>query len=137
VLFTTLLITSWNVTATHCAFSAAIGPAPSTAQKDVDECPMHAATKAAPQPEKKKGCADSPCCKNLPATAPMAGVFVGKSPATFATVDYISRSCDQLDLDPWIRLTVTLATGPPGADNFVELVLQRSIPAHAPPGTAI
>ena len=140
-LITVVMITSWSVTTTHCAFAAAATAisAQTTPPANVqDECPMHAAKRAqAPQPEKKGGCHDVLCCKNLPAAKANTCAFVAKSlTSSQRTVDWPNQ---YKPLRP-IRSTVLsrfLDTGPPGIDQFTELVLQRSIPAHAPPTLVI
>src|SRR5436305_1134854 len=64
---------SWLLTSTHCVFAALADPPAvvSQPQQDVQECPMHARSKPAPQRNKtKNGCTELPCCKNLPAAKP-------------------------------------------------------------------
>src|SRR4051812_45263694 len=75
---TAILAVSWNVTTTHCALAAAATAMPRVEQPQTDECPMHAASKQAPSPAKKKNCGDVPCCKNLPAAKPSATMPWGK-----------------------------------------------------------
>jgi hypothetical protein len=136
---TLVLIASWNVATTHCAFTAAAAgsvPSTTTTQTEPDECPMHSKAKTAPQPEKKKGCADLPCCKNLPASKPVNTPFFCKKEMLPVPLDYGSTIVSQLEVNPPTQLCSTLDTGPPGGDTFVELVLQRSIPAHAPPSSS-
>ena len=133
---TLLLLASWNLATSDCAFTAATT---ATSEKmalaqETDECPMHA-SKAAPQqsPQKKKGCSELPCCKNLPATAAAAS-FACKPTISFNNWNFSDANVYipiKLVLRP--KLCPILDTGPPGHDSFTELVLQRSIPAHAPP----
>src|SRR4051812_17082531 len=136
VVLTTLLFASWNVATTHCALSAAIAPAsaPATAANtDPDECPMHAASKkAAPAPAKKKGCDDLPCCKTLPAAAAKT-VIASKAPTVGAFINYISTDSEWSDRRLFAIESVALDTGPPEPSALIKIVLQRSIPAHAPP----
>src|SRR5689334_25131062 len=83
-LVTIALLASWNITTTHCAFAAAVNPAtPAAGHPDADECPMHAAKKSPPPPQRKKGCADLPCCKTLPATIAAKALTAAKSPESF------------------------------------------------------
>ena len=130
-LVTTVLLASWNLATTHCAFSAAITPAsPQVQEKVADECPMHASKTPAPESQKKNGCPDVPCCKTLPAT--LAAKVIAKSPECVAKISYQSR-------DVCFRLQATskrvdaLDTGPPAPNKITEVIFQRSIPAHAPP----
>src|SRR5215472_11927932 len=65
-LVTVILLASWNVATTHCAFAAAAQPAPLPApvDSDADACPMHASKPATKQPQQPKnnGCGELPCC---------------------------------------------------------------------------
>jgi hypothetical protein len=131
---TLLMAVTWNVATTHCAFTAAAAPAtPQTTEPQADECPMHAASKkAAPEPTKKKGCDDSPCCKTLPAAAAKS-VFASKSAATGAWLVYPSTETGCRDCRVSRSDSRALDTGPPAPTAFIKVVLQRSTPAHAPP----
>jgi len=132
-LLTLLLVMSWLVTTSHCSLAAATSAPATSAAEEAGECPMHSSKSAQqPAPTKKNGCADLFCCKNLPAAKPLPGVFVSKPPIISVFVDR-SNHHDQLDLKFPIKQAPVLDTGPPSPDNFIELVLQRSIPAHAPP----
>jgi hypothetical protein len=133
-LITIVLLASWNITTTHCAFAAATTRATASVSPAThDECPMHSSkAPAKPAPQKKKGCADLPCCKNLPAAKPLAGISVCKPPVVLAAVHHIA-GVEQLASSHARQPALLLDTGPPAPDNFVEVVLQRSIPAHAPP----
>jgi hypothetical protein len=134
-LLTMVLLASWNVTTTHCALAAAITPASPPVKEDAaDKCPMHASKKPAPEPRKKKGCADLPCCKTLPATPAAKLVAVARSAENVARVDYIHDGPDQLELQCLRKPLPALDTGPPRPNKFTEVIFQRSIPAHAPPG---
>ena len=137
-LLTVVLVASWTVTTSHCALAAATS-AIATAKTvtgpgaPADACPMHAATPAGkPVPEKKKGCSDLPCCKNLPAAKPMVGISVCKPPFVFAAMHPVGTA-EQFAFRHARQPVLLLDTGPPAPDHFVGLVLQRSIPAHAPP----
>jgi len=132
ILMSAIIALAWNVTTTHCAFAAATASVTPASSEDANECPMHAAKKT-PKPEKKKGCADVPCCKNLPAAKPVSPVFACKLMPVLSIGDYLSSTPPQLELAPPVSHTEKLDTGPPSFDSFTELVLRRSIPAHAPP----
>ena len=136
-LLTLVLLASWMVTTSHCALAAAataIAAAQNTIEQtpDSDGCPMHAAKAAKSVPQKKKGCADLPCCKNLPAAKPVAKISVCKPPffpVTTHTIDVVNQCAFYHAMQP----VLLLDTGPPAPNSFIEFVLQRSIPAHAPP----
>ena len=136
-LLTAALLLSWTVTTSHCALAAAT-TAISTAvtaneESASDECPMHSSKSAKEHaPERKKGCTDLPCCKNLPAAKPLAGISACKPPMVLVALHCLGRS-EQLDLSRPVRLTAVFGTGPPRPGNFLDVVLRRSIPAHAPP----
>ena len=132
-LLTTILLASWNLATTHCAFAAAVTPAAPQVQEAVaDECPMHASKKPAPEPQKKNGCPDVPCCKTLPATPAAKVVAVGKSPECVRKINY--RLTDVFVRQQAISKRVdALDTGPPAPNKFTEVIFQRSIPAHGPP----
>ena len=119
-----LSITAWMVLSNHCALGVVALPV--DAGVEASECPMHSA------PAKKKPAANTPCCKDLRATAvhalknigARAGEFAGMSDyatAIFLTPPHLVFEIKGLD------------TGPPGCFSFAELVLQKSLPSHAPP----
>jgi RNA polymerase subunit RPABC4/transcription elongation factor Spt4 len=133
-LLTLVLLAAWNVATTHCAFTAAANiSVPSTSTTEGDSCPMHSEPRTGPRPEKKKGCADLPCCKKLPASKPVNVSFSCKWAGLPVILDYGSTIANRLEVNPPTQLGSTSETGPPGRDHFVEFVLKRSIPAHAPP----
>jgi hypothetical protein len=134
VFLTLLLAASWNLATVHCAFSAvATSRVVSTASEAADECPMHAAKKAAPEPSKKKGCTDSPCCKTLPASAAATASFPGKLQVDPTPIRYFSICDGHTAAAAVCRSSSALDTGPPGTDAFIEIVVRRSVRAHAPP----
>lgn len=113
---------SWLAVSNHCAL-AAFSIAPGAAAS----CPMHS-------PAKQKGDAGLICCKILRAASAPA-IVKAVAPASQLlrafTADLAAAVSPRAVLaQP--RL-VTLDTGPPGLGNFAELVLQRSLRAHAPP----
>ena len=133
VLLTTVLLSSWNLATTHCAFAAAVTAPKLQAHEDAaDGCPMHASKKPAPDPQKKNGCPDVPCCKNLSATPAAKVVAVGKSPECGAKINY--RLTDVfVGQQATSKRVDALDTGPPAPNKFTEVIFKRSIPAHAPP----
>src|SRR4029077_3483471 len=77
------------------------------------------------------------CCKILRAVASVATKSWTRGDAKFSEADcyYDERALitaySQTTLAP-----LFLDTGPPGAHSFAELILQRSLLAHAPPSLA-
>lgn len=116
-------IFSWLAVSNHCAL-AAISATPNA----TENCPMH------PQPAKQKNDSGLICCKIL--RAPSAPAMV-KAAAPVQLPDLFLG-------DLWTALTsrdaleapapaIGCDTGPPGLGSYAELVLQRSLLAHAPP----
>jgi hypothetical protein len=131
---TALLLVSWTLATSHCALAAAAANAIAPAiEKAADECPMHAAAKQAPQPEKKNRCADLPCCKNLFASVPAMAKALSKPMCCDIANDDLVVRVVLLEKGVSRKLLPIVGTGPPGANNFTESVLQQSILAHAPP----
>jgi hypothetical protein len=117
-------ICSWIAISNHCAF-AALATQPASAQND---CPFH--SKPAKQKEQSS---QVQCCKVLRA------VVLAKTKSW--TRDHANFSAVALYFEEWPRVghsraalaPLFLDTGPPGAHSFAELILQRSLFAHAPP----
>jgi hypothetical protein len=120
------MLLAWCAISNHCTLGS-LDPAPPN-DPSPGECPFHAKHSA---PAKPKPASDSPCCKILRAIA--------TSPAkSFARV-FAGLCHGQLEFS---RL---VATAPPKVSfacatldtghlfDFAELILQRSILAHAPP----
>jgi hypothetical protein len=121
-------ICSWFAISNHCAFTAL------AAKKDSVEagCPFH--SKPAKQEQPSTG---AQCCKILRAVAPVATKSWTRDDAKFSEAN---RYYDERTLiTAYLQTTlapVFLDTGPPGAHSFAELILQRSLLAHAPPSPA-
>jgi hypothetical protein len=116
-------LTAWFSLSNHCALaSAAVGENP---EAETSNCPMHST------PAKKKPVSKTPCCKEVRAVVAKCVVANTVLLRLARSVDYaaeilLSPSRDVGDLE-------SLDTGPPGSFSFAELVLQQSMPAHAPP----
>lgn len=84
------------------------------------------------QPTKPSHSADLPCCKTLAATRVLAITHVAKNCFAIGQIEFSDK---QSLIFPRVHPTagVVLDTGPPATATFAELVLQRSILAHAPP----
>jgi hypothetical protein len=124
--FTVLLtVAAWLCLSNHCALGLGTISSPSE-ESEAGACPMH------PAPAKKKAAANPPCCKDLRALAVHALKNIGARAGQFAGV---SDHTPVIFLTP-PRLIIEIQgcdTGPPGCFSFAELVLQKSLPSHAPP----
>ena len=124
-----LSIVAWFSISNHCALGGLIA----SAKMQSATAPMHCHGDQ-PLPSKNSGEEEMPCCKLLLATLNDNAKTVQNASSNFlpiqslAFVELISADdaqfhCRVLELD----------TGPPGSRSFAELILQRSILAHAPP----
>jgi len=118
-------ICSWFAISNHCAFAAL-----ATKTHPVQAgCPFH--SKPAKQEQPSTG---AQCCKILRAVAPVATKSWTRDDAKFSEADHyyderaLITAYSQTTLAP-----LFLDTGPPDAHSFAELILQRSLLAHAPP----
>jgi hypothetical protein len=93
---------------------------------------MHAHKQQTPQAPKGNGCGDLPCCKDLQATATAAATTVAKPTCLGLLQTVFATPLTIIDAYAPSILQI-LDNGPPGDKSFAELVLQRSILAHAPP----
>ena len=117
-------LAAWLLLSNHCALGLSGSAATSASEPGV--CPMHSG------PAKEKPAANIPCCKDLRAVAShavknlaaAAGPLVGGEGYVAAVLRVPPRLAAQLR---------ALETGPPRSLSFAELILQRSILAHAPP----
>jgi len=90
-------------------------------------CPFH--SKPAKQ---KQQSSQVQCCKTLRAIVLAQAKTWARDDAKFSGVDHYiqQRALIACSLS---TLPLLLDTGPPGARSFAELILQRSLLAHAPP----
>lgn len=123
---------AWFAAADHCLWAAppCSEPVAAATEGGMTGCPMHATHQQQPRQQKRGDCAQLICCKRLTANSVAFAqlvrvpVFAGLLPAFREPAATASR----------LRLGGIFSdTGPPGETSFVELVLQRSILAHAPP----
>jgi hypothetical protein len=126
-LIVAITICSWFSICNHCAF-AAIATNMHLAQT---ACPFHS------KPEKQKEQSSQvQCCKILRAVAPTIGKSWTRSDSDFSDIDFPFEDCRLLGHFCDALAPLLLDTGPPGAHSFAELILQRSLLAHAPPTVA-
>jgi len=118
-----ITICSWIAISNHCAFSAVV------AQTDTIQstCPFHSQPKTPPQP------GGIQCCKILRAIIPTFTKGWARNDAGVSDVDLYFEELAIIANSQSATSPLLLDTGPPGARSFAELILQRSILAHAPP----
>jgi hypothetical protein len=117
-------ICSWFAISNHCAF-AALATKTSAVQAG---CPFHSKPAT---PEKQS--TGTQCCKILRAVVPVVTKSWNPDQANLSAVDLCSEErtgAERLRTRP---VPLFLDTGPPNAHSFAELILQRSLLAHAPP----
>jgi hypothetical protein len=119
-----IVICSWFAISNHCAFAAL---ATKTDAASI-ECPFH------PKPAKQeKQSTGVQCCKILRAVVPVVTKSWMRDDTNFAGVDLRPEERAGAELFRTALTPLSLDTGPPDAQSFAELILQRSLLAHAPP----
>jgi hypothetical protein len=120
---------AWLSISNHCALAAMQGPP----QMPMPSC--HGAMPAKQAPVKPGQNSDIECCKVLRATL----LTLSKNLAAADTVAFVAHTYVALPVPRAVESEPISIfewdTGPPGTGSFAELVLQRSILAHAPPLT--
>ena len=121
------VIFSWIAISNHCAFGAV------TAQAEASPtaCPFH--SKPAKQKEQPT---QVQCCKILRAVVSTATKSWVREETRVSDADLYFEKLAVIATSRNAPLPLLLDTGPPGAPSFAELILQRSILAHAPPRLA-
>ena len=119
-----IALCSWFAISNHCAF-AALAAKTDSAQT---ECPFH----SRPAKQKQEP-AQLQCCKILRAVVLGQTKSWTRDDSKFSDVDLRLREFAHLALSHNTQTSLSLDTGPPGAHSFAELILQRSLLAHAPP----
>ena len=117
-------ICSWFAISNHCAFAAVATKTDSVRT----ECPFH--SKPAQQ---KHQPSQLQCCKILRAVVFAQTKSWARDDGKFFDVDLCVEEFVLVALLPNAQASSSLDTGPPGAPSFAELILQRSLFAHAPP----
>jgi hypothetical protein len=119
-----IAICSWIAISNHCAFAAVA----TEMDKAQTECPFH--SKPAKQKEQSS---HVQCCKVLRAVVLGKAKGWARDDAKFSDVDLRFEQFVFIALLRNAQLSLSLDTGPPDAHSFAELILQRSLLAHAPP----
>ena len=130
-----MAICSWFAISNHCAFAAvaAGGPgcqpvSPIRQDADATQCPFHSKpTKQTQEPSHLQ------CCKILRAVVFARTKSWARDDGKFSDVGLRVEEFTHLALSHNKQASLPLDTGPPGARSFAELILQRSLLAHAPP----
>jgi len=117
-------ICSWFAISNHCAF-AAVATKTDSVQT---ECPFH----STPAKQKQEP-SQLQCCKILRAVVFAQTKSWARDDAKFFDVDLCVEEFARLAFSHNAQASLPLDTGPPGAHSFAELILQRSLFAHAPP----
>ena len=116
-------ICSWFAISNHCAF-AALAPRTDSVQTG---CPFHSKPKEKPS-------TGTQCCKILRAIASVPTKSWARNDPKFCDADgYYGERALTIASSQTTLAPLSLATGPPDAYSFAELILQRSLRAHAPP----
>jgi hypothetical protein len=117
-------ICSWFAISNHCAF-AAVATKTDSVQT---ECPFH----STPAKQKQEP-SQLQCCKILRAVVFAQTKSWARDDAKFSDVDLRVEEFARLVFSHNAQASLPLDTGPPSARSFAELILQRSLFAHAPP----
>jgi hypothetical protein len=115
---------SWLAISNHCAFGAIAD----RGRETQSACPFHSEP-VKPQPPPS----GTQCCKILRAVVPVVTKSWARDDAKVSGVDF---RVDEFALVAHSHTTPSplfIDTGPPKAPTFAELILQRSLLAHAPP----
>jgi hypothetical protein len=119
-----IAICSWFAISNHCAF-AAVATKTDSVQT---ECPFH----STPAKQKQEP-SQLQCCKILRAVVFAQTKSWARDDGKFSDVGLRVEEFAHLGLSHSAQASLPLDTGPPSARSFAELILQRSLFAHAPP----
>jgi hypothetical protein len=119
-----LAICSWLAISNHCAFAAVA----TKSEPAESECPFH----SKPAKEREQS-SQVQCCKVLRAVVPAQTKSWTRDDANFSRVDLRFEDFEFFAVLSDAPTPLFIDTGPPGARSFAELILQRSLLAHAPP----
>jgi hypothetical protein len=122
-----IAICSWIAVSNHCAFAAVA----SEIGKAQTECPFHS------KPAKpKEQSSQVQCCKILRAVVFAKTKDWARNDAKFGDATFPVQANAFVVHSSRVIAPLLLDTGPPSAFSFAELILQRSLLAHAPPSLA-
>jgi hypothetical protein len=117
-----IAVCAWFAISNHCVFAAlATNSTPSS------ECPFHSKPKEKPS-------TGAQCCKILRAVASVPAKSWARDDTKLSNADICLDECAPTGAYSQPTLVpLSLDTGPPHVRSFAELILQRSLLAHAPP----
>ena len=119
------VIFSWIAISNHCAFGAVAAQAGASPTA----CPFH----SKPTKQKEQS-TEVQCCKILRAVISTPAKSWVRDHSSFSDVDLYFKRLALIATSQNAPLPLLLDTGPPpGARSFAELILRRSVLAHAPP----
>jgi hypothetical protein len=120
-----IAICSWFAISNHCAFGALATKTDAASHG----CPFH--SKPAKQ---QKQSTEAQCCKILRAVASVPAKSWARDDTKLSDADgYHGEHALTIAYSQTTPVPLSLDTGPPGVRSFAELILQRSLLAHAPP----
>jgi hypothetical protein len=115
-------ICSWFAISNHCVFAAL-----ATNDTASSECPFHSKPKEKPS-------TGAQCCKILRAVASVPAKSWARDDTNLSDANgYRGERALTIVYLQGTLVPLLLDTGPPGVRSFAELILQRSLRAHAPP----
>ena len=122
-----IAICSWIAISNHCALAAVVTKTDSVQT----ECPFH----STPAKQEQQS-SQVQCCKILRAVAFAQTKSWARDDSKFSDAPLRVEEFVLVALLPSAQASSVLDTGPPDAHSFAELILQRSLLAHAPPHLA-
>jgi hypothetical protein len=122
-----IAICSWIAISNHCAFAAATAEI----NKAQSACPFH----SKPAKEKQQS-SQAQCCKILRAVVFAHSKTWERDQTDFSNADLCAEERALIMCSLRTPAPLLLDTGPPDAHSFAELILQKSLFAHAPPSLA-
>jgi hypothetical protein len=118
-----IAICSWFAISNHCAFAALATKTEAASHG----CPFHSKPKEKPS-------AGAQCCKILRAVASVPAKSWARDDTKLSDADGCrAERALTVAYSQTTPVPLSLDTGPPGMRSFAELILQRSLLAHAPP----
>ena len=119
-----IAICSWIAVSNYCAFAAVA----TEIDRPQTECPFHSKSE-----KQKKRSSQVECCKVLRAVVFAKTKDWARDDAKFCDANFPVQAAMLIVCSRRALAPLLLDTGPPGAFSFTELILQRSLLAHAPP----
>jgi hypothetical protein len=117
-----IAICSWIAISNHCAFAAIA----TTIDSTQSACPFHS------KPAKQQS-SQVQCCKILRGIVFAQSKVWARDDAKFSDSVLCTEKSAAFASSSRTLVPLFLDTGPPGTRSFAELILQRSLLAHAPP----